>query len=139
MRYMLGFLLAVTMMAASEEAAIKKILADQVEAWNRGDINEFVRAYENSPAITFVGKTVSRGYDGVLTRYRTNYPDKVHMGTLYFEEIEVKLLGKDHALIIGKFVLDRTRAGGGPASGRYSLVARKAKDGWKIIHDHTSN
>jgi uncharacterized protein (TIGR02246 family) len=139
MRYMLGFLLAATLMAASEEAAIKKVLADQAEAWNRGDINEFVRAYENSPAITFVGKTVSRGYDGVLNRYRTAYPDKLHMGTLYFEEIEVKLLGKDHALILGKFVLDRTQAGGGPASGRYSLVARKAKDGWKIIHDHTSN
>jgi uncharacterized protein (TIGR02246 family) len=136
---MLGFLLAATLMAASEEAAIKKVLADQAEAWNRGDINEFVRAYENSPAITFVGKTVSRGYDGVLNRYRTAYPDKLHMGTLYFEEIEVKLLGKDHALILGKFVLDRTQAGGGPASGRYSLVARKAKDGWKIIHDHTSN
>lgn len=136
---MLGFLLAATLMSASEEAAIKKVLADQVDAWNRGDLNEFVRAYENSPAITFVGKTVSRGYDGVLNRYRTNYPDKLHMGTLYFEEIEVKMLGKDHALIIGKFVLDRTQAGGGPASGRYSLVARKAKDGWKIIHDHTSN
>lgn len=139
MRYMLGLLLASTLFAANEEAAIKKVLTNQVEAWNRGDINDFVRGYENSPSITFVGKAVSRGYDGVLARYRKNYPDKLHMGTLRFEEIEVKMLGTSHALILGKFVLDRTEAGGGPASGRYSLVARKAKDGWKIIHDHTSN
>lgn len=139
MRYILGFALAMTMMAANEETAIKKVLNDQVQAWNRGDIVEFVSSYDKSPSITFVGQTVSRGYDGVLARYRRNYPDKLHMGTLHFEEIEVRMLGKEYALVLGKFILERTPAGGGPASGRYSLVAQKSKEGWKIIHDHTSN
>jgi uncharacterized protein (TIGR02246 family) len=140
MRYILGILIAATtIMAASDEAVIRKLLSDQEQAWNRGDIEEFVSSYEKSPLITLVGKTVSRGYDGVLSRYRRDYPDKLHMGTLHFEEIEVKMLGKEHALIIGKFILERSEPGGGPASGRYSLIARKLKDGWKIIHDHTSN
>jgi uncharacterized protein (TIGR02246 family) len=139
MRCILVLALALSLQAASEEVAIKKVLDDQVNAWNRGDLDSFVRSYENSPAITFIGKTVSRGYDGVLTRYRTNYPDKLHMGTLFFEEVEVRLLGKEHALVIGRFVLDRTQAGGGPASGRWTLVGHKTKDGWKFIHDHTSN
>ena len=131
--------MALPLMGASEEAAVKKVLDDQVKAWNRGDLDEFVKGYLNSPDITFVGKTVSRGYQGVLDRYRANYGDKQRMGTLRFDEVEVKMLGKDHALILGKFALDRTAAGGGPASGRYSLVARKTKDGWKLIHDHTSD
>ena len=131
--------MALPLMGASEEAAVKKVLDDQVKAWNRGDLDEFVKGYLNSPGITFVGKTVSRGYQGVLDRYRANYGDKQRMGTLRFDEVEVKMLGKDHALILGKFALDRTAAGGGPAAGRYSLVARKTKDGWKLIHDHTSD
>lgn len=139
MRYILGFALSVTLLAAGEEDTIKKVLNTQVQAWNRGDIDEFVRYYENSPAITFVGKTVSRGYDGVLSRYKRTYPDQLHMGTLNFEEIEVRMLGKDYALVIGKFILERKEAGGGPASGRYSLIAHKTKEGWKFIHDHTSN
>lgn len=139
MRTLLGVALAMTMLAASDEVTIKKVLSGQVEAWNRGDIEEFVSSYDNSPAITFVGKTVSRGYSGVLERYKRNYPDKVHMGKLTFEEIEVRMLGKDHALVIGKFILERTETGGGPASGRFSLIAQKTKSGWKFIHDHTSN
>ena len=139
MRCILVLAMALPLMGASEEAAVKKVLDDQVKAWNRGDLDEFVKGYLNSPGITFVGKTVSRGYQGVLDRYRANYGDKQRMGTLRFDEVEVKMLGKDHALILGKFALDRTAAGGGPASGRYSLVARKTKDGWKLIHDHTSD
>ena len=139
MRCILVLAMALPLMGASEEVAVKKVLDDQVKAWNRGDLDEFVKGYLNSPDITFVGKAVSRGYQGVLDRYRANYGDKQRMGTLRFDEVEVKMLGKDHALILGRFALDRTAAGGGPASGRYSLVARKTKDGWKLIHDHTSD
>lgn len=139
MRCILVLAMALPLMGASEEAAVKKVLDDQVKAWNREDLDEFVKGYLNSPDITFVGKTVSRGHQGVLDRYRANYGDKQRMGTLRFDEVEVKMLGNDHALILGKFALDRTAAGGGPASGRYSLVARKTKDGWKLIHDHTSD
>ena len=139
MRCILVLAMALQLIGANEEAAVKKVLDDQVTAWNRGDLDEFVKSYLNAPDITFVGKAVSRGYQGVLDRYRASYGDKQRMGTLRFDEVEIKMLGKDYALILGKFALDRSAAGGGPASGRYTLVARKTKDGWKLIHDHTSN
>lgn len=134
-----GFVMAAAIVLAGEEDTIKKLMKEQEGAWNRGNIEEFVKYYDNSPAITFVGKTVSRGYDGVLARYKRNYPDTLHMGTLQFDEIEVRMLGKEYALVIGKFILTRQEAGGGGASGRYSLIARKTASGWKFIHDHTSN
>jgi ketosteroid isomerase-like protein len=41
-------------------------------------------------------------------------------------------------LATGQFSLKRTAAGGGDASGRFTLVLKRMGAGWKIIHDHTS-
>ena len=124
---------------AQEEVAIRKVLDDQVIAWNRSDIDEFMKGYENSKDITFVGKTVSRGYDAVLARYHRDYGDKAKMGKLRFDDIEVKMLDAKVALILGRYTLERSAVGGGPATGRYTLIAKKTRAGWKLIHDHTSN
>jgi ketosteroid isomerase-like protein len=61
------------------------------------------------------------------------------MGTLAYSEIEVRVLGPGLVLTNGKFELKRTPAGGGDASGRFTLVIRKTVAGWKIIHDHSSS
>lgn len=139
MNWVLALTIAMQLSGAQEEATIKKVLEDQTTAWNRGDIEEFMKGYENSKDLTFVGKSVSRGYDAVLARYRRDYGDKAKMGTLRFEELEVKLLGDKLAMILGRYVLERSAQGGGPASGRFTLLAKKTREGWKIFHDHTSN
>jgi ketosteroid isomerase-like protein len=41
--------------------------------------------------------------------------------------------------VLGKFFLTRSAAGGGDATGQFTLVLRKTKQGWKIVHDHTSS
>jgi uncharacterized protein (TIGR02246 family) len=123
---------------ADAGAEIRAVLDAQVSAWNRGDLKEFMKGYKKSEAITFTGKAVTRGYDAVLKRYEGNYGDKAKMGTLRFDEIEIRMLGKTHALVLGRFHLTRTAEGGGDASGRFSLVAELTKEGWKVIHDHTS-
>lgn len=139
MNWVLALTIAMQLSGAQEEATIKKVLEDQTTAWNRGDIEEFMKGYENSKDLTFVGKSVSRGYDAVLARYRRDYGDTAKMGTLRFEELEVKLLGDKLAMILGRYVLERSAQGGGPASGRFTLLAKKTREGWKIFHDHTSN
>lgn len=138
MRILLVFALAALLSAADEAAAIQKVLNDQAVAWNKGDLEEFMKAYLRTEDITFMGKNITRGYDAVLKRYQGNYGNKDKMGTLRFEEIEVRLLGRDHALVLGRFYLARNAAGGGDATGRYTLVGVKTKDGWRFIHDHTS-
>jgi ketosteroid isomerase-like protein len=60
------------------------------------------------------------------------------MGVLTFSEIEVRPLGADYALALGRFALKRTAEGGGDANGRFTLVLHRTKAGWKIIHDHSS-
>lgn len=118
---------------------IEDVLDAQAAAWNRGDLEAFMASYERSPQITFLSKELQRGYDDVLARYRRTYGDKEKMGKLRFELIEVRTLGKDHALVLGKFFLTRSQQGGGDANGKFSLVLRKTAAGWKIIHDHTSS
>ena len=119
-------------------SAIRQVLNDQVSAWNRGDIPGFMSGYKNSPETTFVGKTVQHGWQKVLERYERSYPTKDAMGTLDFSELEVRPLGQQYAVATGKYHLARSSAGGGDASGIFSLVFEKTDAGWKIILDHTS-
>src|SRR5262249_50725899 len=65
----------------SDREAIRAVLNAQQAAWNRGDVEAFVVGYWHSPELTFSGSSgVSRGWDGVLARYKKNYPDRATMG-----------------------------------------------------------
>jgi uncharacterized protein (TIGR02246 family) len=120
----------------ADRAAIQAVLDAQQAAWNRGDVDAFVVGYWHSPELTFSGASgVSRGYDGVLARYKKNYPDRAAMGQLDFSGLEFRFLGPDAALVLGNFHLSREK---GDASGVFSLVWQRFPEGWKIIHDHTS-
>ena len=124
--------------AQNATAAMKRVLEDQVSAWNQGDIDAFMRGYKNSPETTFIGKTVHRGWQQVLERYKHSYTTKEAMGTLAFSDLDVRMLGPDHAVATGQYHLTRSAAGGGDATGVFSLVWEKTAEGWKIILDHTS-
>ena len=123
----------------AQEAEIRALLKNSEAAWNRGDLVAFASDYEDSPDTTFIGREVTKGgTEAILARYRRNYPTREAMGTLTFSEIEVRPLAPGLALAAGKYSLKRTAAGGGDATGRFTLVLRQTKSGWKIIHDHSS-
>ena len=123
----------------AQDGAIRKMMQDSADAWNRGDLPAFASYYEDSPQTTFMGREVVRGgTQAILGRYQKSYPTRDAMGTLTFSEIEVRHLAAGLELVTGKFELKRTAAGGGPAWGRYTLIVRQTPAGWKIIHDHSS-
>jgi ketosteroid isomerase-like protein len=117
-------------------AALRAVLITQQAAWNRGDIPAFLEGYWNSPELTFSGPNgIVRGYAGVLERYQKAYPDKLTMGELKFSSLEVRMLGQDSALMLGRWHLTRKI---GDAGGVFTLVFERFPAGWRIIHDHTS-
>lgn len=120
---------------AETVASIKKIMIAQQNAWNAGDVDEFMIGYWKSDELTFSsgGKTV-RGWQATLDRYRKRYPDKSAMGTLTFSDLEVTLLGNDAAFVLGRWQLKRTE----PIGGNFSLVWRQIDGNWRIVHDHSS-
>ncbi len=124
--------------AQDSAATIRQVMHDQTDAWNRGDIVGFMAGYKDAPDTTFIGSEVQRGYGSILARYQAKYSSPAAMGKLTFSGIEVRLLDENFAVVTGRFHLERTAAGGGPANGVFSLVWEKTDKGWKAILDHTS-
>ena len=138
MSRLLFALLALPLLGASPEQEIRRVLDDQVAAWNRGDVSAFMEGYEKSDATTFVSATVTKGHAQVLASYLKRYPTRDRMGTLRFSDPEIRRLGTEYASVIGRFHLDRSAEAGGEAAGIFTLLFRKTAQGWKIILDHTS-
>jgi ketosteroid isomerase-like protein len=142
MRFLIIFLFAVTLsftalgQTSKIESDIRAIMNDQVAAWNRGDIDGFMRGYWNSDKLTFIsGTNVTRGWQPTLDRYKKNYDSKAKMGTLTFSDLEITVLSKDAAVVLGSWSLAREKDN---PHGKFTLVFRKFKDGWRIVQDHTS-
>src|SRR5437868_11420124 len=117
-------------------AEIRAVLSAQQEALNHGDIDGFMNGYARAETTVFVsGDEVTRGWQTVRDRYLRKYSDRAKMGTLTFSDLEIEQLGPDSAVALGRWALKR--ANDSP-HGRFTLILRKAPDGWRIVHDHTS-
>lgn len=117
--------------------AVTEILNMQKDAWNKGDLDQFMSGYLHSPDISFTsgGKEVW-GYDALKERYQKRYgQSKDTMGQLKFTDLKTFELGPKNELVIGHWHLDLASSS---LDGVFSLIFVKAKDGWKIFHDHTS-
>jgi ketosteroid isomerase-like protein len=138
MNRFLCVLVVLPLLAASPEQEIRKVLDDQVSAWNRGDIPGFMDGYDKSESTTFVSGTVTRGHAQVLAGYLKRYPTQEKMGTLRFSDLEIHALGSDYASVLGRFHLERSKEASGEAAGIFTLLFHKTTQGWKVILDHTS-
>ena len=115
---------------------IRKVLDEQTAAWNRGDLEGFMQGYWKSEKMIFIsGKSVSRGWQAALDGYKRGYDTKEKMGTLSFSELEIDVLSKKSAVVIGRFTLVRKKD---KPTGIFTLTFRKVKGDWRIIVDHTS-
>jgi uncharacterized protein (TIGR02246 family) len=118
------------------KAAIRAVLHAQRDAWNRGDIEGYMNGYARSAKTEFVGgDSISRGWQTVLDRYKKKYDTREKMGTLTFSEVEVTMLSNDAALVLGRWRLKRAND---EPNGTFTLLFRKTKAGWRIVHDHSS-
>ncbi len=134
--FALTFSLALSAQSGSDERAIRTLLGQQTDSWNKGDIEGFMQTYWKSDSLMFIGKNgVVRGWQQTLVNYRKSYPDASAMGQLSFDIIKVELLGADRHFVVGKWMLKRAA---GDLSGHFTLVLRKFRGSWKIIADHSS-
>jgi uncharacterized protein (TIGR02246 family) len=117
------------------EAEIRATLESTAAGWNSGDLAQYLAAYTDSatemlstgPAggRSAIEKTMREGF------WKTGRP----VQKLHYENLEVRMLGRDHALVTGQFILsgaerpDRT--------GWFTTVWQRTKDGWRMIHDHS--
>jgi beta-aspartyl-peptidase (threonine type) len=129
---------AATGQSATESPSVKQVKAvldRQVEAWNRGDLEAFMNGYWQSNELTFYSNSVrTSGWSETLDRYRNRYQKGGNqMGRLEFLELKIEILGARAAFVRGRYQLN-----GGESTGPFTLILKKLKGDWKIIHDHTS-
>ncbi len=134
--------LSVTAFSQSEDRKsrirrdIVAVMNAQADAWNRGDIEGFMTGYWRSDKLLFIsGDEVTRGWQTTLDRYKRTYNSREKMGTLRFSDLEIDVISKTAAIVLGSWAL--TRAGDSP-KGKFTLLFRKLDGRWLIVRDHTS-
>jgi ketosteroid isomerase-like protein len=133
----ISLLMSTLLIAQSkDQKAITKLLHEQDLAWNRGDLEDFMKGYWKSDSLMFIGKNgITYGWQQTLDNYKKGYPDTAAMGKLDFEYIEMKQLSSTYFFVVGKWHLTRTI---GNLQGAFTLLLKKINNNWVIVKDHSS-
>jgi uncharacterized protein (TIGR02246 family) len=119
----------------SAEAQIRAVLDSTADGWNRGDLAKYLAAYTESATemlsdgprggVEVIEQTMRNGF------WKTGRP----LQQLRYEHVEVRMLGKEHALVTGQYVL--TGGGRPDRTGWFTTVWSRTRQGWRMIHDHS--
>ena len=120
---------------ATPDEQIKAVLQSTADGWNAGDLSKYLAAYvpeatemlSTGPTggVEAIEKTMKEGF------WKTGRP----LQQLRYENIVVRPLGKDNALVTGQYVL--SGADKPDRKGWFTTVWTKTKTGWRMIHDHS--
>lgn len=120
---------------AKAEADIKAVFDITALGWNTGDLSKYLFAYvpeatemlSTGPAggVEAIEKTMKEGF------WKTGRPIQV----LRYENVVVRMLGKENALVTGQFILSGAERP--DRKGWFTTVWTKTKAGWRMIHDHS--
>ena len=123
--------------AKAQDAQSKIIAAMKASEndWNKGDLDSFMKMYTDES--TMMMSTGPAGINTIRELYEKKYFNgKMPKQNLHYDDLKVTLLGEKYALLTGKFTFSGSNLP--ERSGRYSLVMILTKNGWKILHDHSS-
>lgn len=136
---LLSIFIGCCLVSPAQKNARQKILTlldTQTQAWNRGDLEGFMKGYWENDSLRFIGKSgITYGYNNTLNNYKRGYPDTAAMGKLQFTILVVKKLSPRYYEVVGKWYLKRSI---GDVSGHYTLLLRKINSKWVIVSDHSS-
>ncbi|MCW3079281.1 nuclear transport factor 2 family protein [Segetibacter sp.] len=121
---------------SADEQAIKQVLEKQLQGWNKGNMEEYMKGYWQSDSLLFIGKSGPKwGYETTLENYKKGYADTAAMGKLQFDLLQLQKLAVDYYYVTGKWALKRSI---GDVQGYFTLLFKKIKNNWVIISDHSS-
>jgi len=117
-------------------AAFDKI----VEGIRRSDVDLYMGGYWNSSTLVLFNYngTVTRGWDQLKRNRESSFPQSKDV-KLDVRDRHVTMLGRDGAVVTCLWTQSQTFNGQpDTASGRMTLVFKRAGNDWKAVHLHTS-
>ena len=121
--------------ANTDKDEIISIMKSQEDAWNKGQLEQYMAGYWQSEKLQFVGKNgIKYGWQATLDNYQQSYPTKEAMGQLKFDILTIETTTQT-AFVLGKWTLQKEKQ---DVTGFYTLYWKKINDQWKIIIDHSS-
>lgn len=122
-------------LSSNDESLVRSVMKKQEEAWNSGNLEEFMKTYWKSEHVVFLGKNgPTYGWQKILDNYKMRYPDQDGMGKLKFNILEIAPISSRTVFLIGKYHLTRKI---GDLEGFFSLVIKRIRGEWLIIADHS--
>lgn len=118
------------------ERSIETMLHRSADAWNRGDLDGFISAYAEGASTSFMttdGPVFGRAT--IRDLYAPQFQPGATRDSLRLEDLNVRPLPPLIGIVTGRYVLERH--GTVTDSGWFSVVVRRAGDGWRIVHDHS--
>lgn len=122
---------------ADAKSEIISLLKEQDAAWSKGDLDGFMKYYDSTPELVFMGSNGPVRSAQVLKDYYDKKYKKGNgdFGKLTFSDLEVEELAPGLARAWGKWLVEQKDQ---KLSGWFSLIWKKTPAGWRIIHDHSS-
>lgn len=117
------------------EKEIRKVMDQQVAAWNEGNLEKFMETYWKSDSLQFIGSQITSGWQATLDGYKLRYPNVAMIGKTRFEILRILPISSYASLVTGKFFLTRES---GDVKGIFTVIVKKINGKWVVIYDHTS-
>ncbi|MFD1314677.1 YybH family protein [Namhaeicola litoreus] len=112
---------------------ILEVLDMQTEAWNKNDLEGFMKGYWQSEELKFFGASgLTSGWENTLNNYKKGYPSSDHTGILNFKIHSISPINEGAYYVMGEFFLERKV---GDANGVFMIIFKKIQGEWKIIAD----
>ena len=132
------------MAATADEIAIRKIIQDEVAAWNRGDAAAYSRQFAADGTFTNIRGQFFTGYEAFLKQHEVIFQGIFKNTTLQQDIVSLKFIGPDVAVVdVLTSVTGMAETAPGIATdskGRLrtrllQVVARRGAE-WKIVAYH---
>jgi ketosteroid isomerase-like protein len=124
--------------SADSTVEVKQALINAAHYWNKGNVDEYVKIYDESPHTIYITHTITRGFSQIKKNLAQRFPTTSNMGRLSFNKLQFETLSSQYVLAIGQYRLARPKKYGGDAIGYFSCIFKHTATGWKITVDHSS-
>jgi uncharacterized protein (TIGR02246 family) len=119
------------------EAAIRDIFEAGCAAWNRGDLDGYLRSYWDSDQTLWVsGGSLRRGREAIAAAYKSRFSNPLQMGKLTIADLEIEVLTSTDATAFGRWI---PLMEGGPSRGFFTVRLKKVEGTWLFVSDHSSS